>query len=133
MKRLSIIGIGAGDPDQLTFQAARAIAAADAFLLVDKGGAKHDLADLRRALIAEHGRAPYRIVEARDPERDRTAAAYTAAVEDWRSAARGSTSRSSAASWPTGRPARSWSGATRASTTAPSRRWRRSAPSSSTR
>jgi precorrin-6A synthase len=85
VKRLSIIGIGAGDPDQLTFQAARAIAAADAFLLVDKGEAKHDLADLRRALIAEHGREPYRIVEARDPERDRTASAYTAAVEDWRS------------------------------------------------
>jgi precorrin-6A synthase len=85
VKRLSIIGIGAGDPDHLTFQAAKAIAAADVFLLVGKGEAKHDLADLRRALIAEHGRAPYRIVEARDPERDRDAAAYTAAVEDWRS------------------------------------------------
>ncbi|WP_433472647.1 precorrin-6A synthase (deacetylating) [Spirillospora sp. CA-142024] len=85
MKRLSIIGIGAGDPDHLTFQAAKAIAAADVFLLVDKGEAKHDLAGLRHDLIAAHGRHPYRIVEARDPERDRDAAAYTAAVEDWRS------------------------------------------------
>jgi precorrin-6A synthase len=55
------------------------------FLLVDKGEAKHDLAGLRHDLIAAHGRSPYRIVEARDPERDRAAAAYTAAVEDWRS------------------------------------------------
>ncbi len=87
MKRLSIIGIGAGDPDHLTFQAAKAIAAADVFLLVDKGEAKHDLAGLRHDLIAAHGREPYRIVEAGDAERDRTAdgPAYTAAVEDWRS------------------------------------------------
>ncbi|MEU4827339.1 MULTISPECIES: precorrin-6A synthase (deacetylating) [Actinomadura] len=85
MKRLLIIGIGAGDPDHLTFQAAKAIAAADVFLVVDKGEAKNDLAGLRHDLIAAHGRHPYRIVEARDPERDRDAAAYTAAVEDWRS------------------------------------------------
>lgn len=85
VKRLLIIGIGAGDPDHLTFQAAKAIAAADAFLLVGKGEAKDDLTRLRRDLIAAHGREPYRIVEARDPERDRTASAYRAAVEDWRS------------------------------------------------
>ncbi|RKS68139.1 precorrin-6A synthase (deacetylating) [Actinomadura pelletieri DSM 43383] len=85
MKRLLIIGIGAGDPDHLTFQGAKAIAAADVFLLVDKGEAKDDLTRLRRDLIAAHGREPYRIVEARDPERDRTAPAYTAAVENWRS------------------------------------------------
>ncbi|WP_205718429.1 precorrin-6A synthase (deacetylating) [Actinomadura sp. WMMA1423] len=84
MKRLLIIGIGAGDPDHLTFQAAKAIAAADAFLIVDKGEAKHDLAGLRHELIAAHGRHPYRVVEAADPDRDRDAAAYTAAVEDWR-------------------------------------------------
>ncbi|TYB46218.1 precorrin-6A synthase (deacetylating) [Actinomadura chibensis] len=85
MKRLLVIGIGAGDPDQLTFQGAKAIGAADAFLLVGKGEAKDDLTGLRRELIAAHGREPYRVVEVRDPERDRTASAYTAAVEDWRS------------------------------------------------
>ncbi|TDC97647.1 precorrin-6A synthase (deacetylating), partial [Actinomadura sp. 7K507] len=85
VKRLLIIGIGAGDPDHLTFQAAKAIAAADVFLIVDKGEAKHDLARLRHDLIAAHARSPYRIVEASDPERDRTTPAYTAAVEDWRS------------------------------------------------
>ncbi|WP_207935931.1 precorrin-6A synthase (deacetylating) [Actinomadura sp. KC216] len=85
MKRLLLIGIGAGDPDHLTLQGAKAIAAADVFLLVGKGEAKDDLVRLRRDLIAAHGREPYRIVEAADPERDRTAPAYTAAVEDWRS------------------------------------------------
>src|SRR5690606_41493330 len=83
VKRLLIIGIGAGDPDHLTFQAAKAIAAADVFLIVDKGEAKHDLARPRHDLIEAHGRPPCRVVEVRDPEPDRPAAAYTAAVEDW--------------------------------------------------
>ncbi|GAA3123252.1 precorrin-6A synthase (deacetylating) [Planomonospora alba] len=84
MKRLLIIGIGAGDPDHLTFQGAKAIAAADVFFILDKGEVKQDLVRLRHELIEAHGRPPYRIVEARDPERDRTAPAYAAAVEDWR-------------------------------------------------
>ncbi|WP_051109130.1 precorrin-6A synthase (deacetylating) [Actinomadura flavalba] len=85
VKRLLIIGIGAGDPDHLTFQGAKAIAAADAFLIVDKGETKHDLARLRHDLIAAHATGPYRVVQADDPERDRTTPAYTAAVADWRS------------------------------------------------
>ncbi|MBB6346154.1 precorrin-6A synthase (deacetylating) [Nonomuraea muscovyensis] len=85
MKRLLVIGIGAGDPDHLTLQGAKAIAAADVFFLVDKGEAKQELVRLRQDLIEAHGRGPYRIVEARDPERDRTTPAYAEAVEDWRS------------------------------------------------
>ncbi|MDF5754206.1 precorrin-6A synthase (deacetylating) [Spongiactinospora sp. TRM90649] len=85
MKRLLIIGIGAGDPDHLTFQGAKAIASADVFFVLDKGAAKDDLVRLRRELIEAHGREPYRVVAAADPERDRTAAAYAEAVEDWRS------------------------------------------------
>ncbi|TMR90719.1 precorrin-6A synthase (deacetylating) [Nonomuraea basaltis] len=85
MKRLLIIGIGAGDPDHLTLQAAKAIAATDVFFIVDKGEVKQDLVQLRRDLIERHARPPYRIAEARDPERDRTAPGYEAAVEDWRS------------------------------------------------
>jgi precorrin-6A synthase len=85
VKRLLIIGIGAGDPDHLTLQAAKAIAATDVFFIVDKGEVKQDLVRLRLDLIERHGRPPYRIAEARDPERDRAAPAYAAAVEDWRS------------------------------------------------
>lgn len=84
VKRLIVIGIGAGDPDHLTIQGAKAIAATDVFFLIDKGEEKDELVRLRRRLIEEHGRPPYRIVEGRDPERDRTAAAYAEAVEDWR-------------------------------------------------
>ncbi|MEU9834752.1 precorrin-6A synthase (deacetylating) [Streptosporangium sp. NPDC048047] len=84
MKRLLIIGIGAGDPDHLTIQASKAIAATDVFFVIGKGEEKDDLVRLRRDLIEEHGRPPYRIVEGRDPERDRTADAYAEAVEDWR-------------------------------------------------
>ncbi|MBB5782958.1 precorrin-6A synthase (deacetylating) [Nonomuraea jabiensis] len=86
MKRRLVIAIGAGDPDHLTPQAVKAIGATEVFLIVDKGEVKHELVQLRLDLIAAHGRAPYRIAEARDPERDRTTVpAYTAAVEDWRS------------------------------------------------
>lgn len=84
VKRLLIIGIGAGDPDHLTLQAVKAIAAADVFFIVDKGAAKHDLVQLRQDMIEAHARRPYRIVEVSDPERDRTTPAYTEAVEDWR-------------------------------------------------
>lgn len=85
MKRIHIVGIGAGDPDHLTLQAVKAIAGTDVFFILDKGAAKHDLVQLRQELIERHGRPPYRIVEAADPERDRTTPAYAAAVEDWRS------------------------------------------------
>ncbi|MFC4532121.1 precorrin-6A synthase (deacetylating) [Sphaerisporangium dianthi] len=85
MKHILIIGIGAGDPDHLTIQAAKAMARADVFFILDKGETTHDLAGFRRDLIDAHARAPYRVVETDDPERDRTAAAYGAAVEDWRS------------------------------------------------
>ncbi|GAA1646376.1 hypothetical protein GCM10009733_049440 [Nonomuraea maheshkhaliensis] len=85
MKRLLVIGNGAGDPDHLTLQAAKAIARTDVFFLVDKGEMKDEPVRLRQELIAEHGRPPYRIAEARDPERDRGTSACTAAVPDWRS------------------------------------------------
>jgi precorrin-6A synthase len=87
VRHLYVIGIGAGDPDQLTLQAVRAIAAADVFFLLDKGEAKADLTALREEILRRHARDPYRVVTARDPERDRTAptAGYGGAVGDWRS------------------------------------------------
>ena len=57
------------------------------FPLVGTGAALGVRAGLGRDHTAAHARPPYRVVEAADPERDRTASgpAYTAAVEDWRS------------------------------------------------
>ncbi|AIJ11900.1 precorrin-6A synthase (deacetylating) [Streptomyces lividans] len=87
-----MIGIGAGDPEQLTLQAVRALRGTDVFFVLDKGEAKSDLVRLRRDMLEAHvPEGTYRVVEARDPERDRSAggAAYSPAVGDWRSARAG--------------------------------------------
>jgi len=51
--------------------------------LIDKGSEKDALAALRREICERHIKKPYRIVEAKDPERDRAPASYEAAVTDW--------------------------------------------------
>ncbi|KAF3468678.1 precorrin-6A synthase (deacetylating) [Streptomyces sp. Tu 3180] len=89
MRKIHVIGIGAGDPDQLTLQAVKALRDTDVFFLLDKGEVKADLTRLRRDMLDAHvPEGTYRVVEARDPERDRSAggAAYSPAVGDWRSA-----------------------------------------------
>ncbi|MET7321440.1 precorrin-6A synthase (deacetylating) [Streptomyces sp. NPDC005549] len=92
MRTIHVIGIGAGDPDQLTLQAVAALRSTDVFFVLDKGEAKADLVRLRRDMLDTHiPEGTYRVVEARDPERDRGAggAAYSPAVGDWRSARAG--------------------------------------------
>lgn len=87
MRKILVIGIGAGDPDHLTLQAVKALESADVFFILDKGSVKADLVRVRRDMLARHaGKQPYRVVEAQDPERDRTAPtpAYSPAVGDWR-------------------------------------------------
>ncbi|MFJ3670009.1 precorrin-6A synthase (deacetylating) [Streptomyces sp. NPDC090106] len=89
MRKIHVIGIGAGDPEQLTLQAVRALRGTDVFFVLDKGEVKSDLTDLRGDILEAHATpGAYRVVRARDPERDRTAggAAYSPAVGDWRSA-----------------------------------------------
>jgi len=89
VRTIHVIGIGAGDPDQLTLQAVKALRDTDVFFILDKGEVKSDLTRLRRDMLAAHvPEGTYRVVEARDPERDRSAggAAYSPAVGDWRSA-----------------------------------------------
>jgi precorrin-6A synthase len=85
MRRILVIGIGAGDPEYVTVQAVRAMNAVDVFFVIDKGLDKVDLTQLRTEICEryiEHRR--YRIVEIPDPERDRAAPAYRAAVHQWR-------------------------------------------------
>ncbi|MFE0984455.1 precorrin-6A synthase (deacetylating) [Streptomyces rochei] len=92
MRTIHVIGIGAGDPDQLTLQAVRALRDTDVFFVLDKGEVKADLVRLRRDMLETHvPEGTYRIVEACDPERDRKAggADYSPAVGDWRSARAG--------------------------------------------
>lgn len=80
-----MIGIGAGDPDHLTLQAAKAIGRTDVFFLLDKGEAKQSMIELRQRLMKAYGRPGRRVAEGRDPSRDRTPADYEGTVADWRS------------------------------------------------
>lgn len=78
-----VVGIGAGHPEHLTLQAVRALQRVDVFFVVDKGEVKDGLIDVRREIVAGHV-PDARWVETPDPPRDRTAAAYADAVDDWR-------------------------------------------------
>ena len=84
---LTLIGIGCGDPDQLTLSAIRAINAADLILIPRKGEEKKELADLRRTIcnrVLENDAA--RIVEFDLPMRASNEADYLKAVDDWHEA-----------------------------------------------
>ena len=84
MRRLSIIGIGAGNPDHITMQAIKALRDLDVVLLIDKGDDKESLAQLRKDICARYIENPScRFVTAKDPERDRTPADYQATVSEW--------------------------------------------------
>ena len=83
MKKILIIGIGAGDPDYMTVQAINALNQADVFFVMDKGAVKEKLVALRKEIIERfitHDR--YRIVEATSPERRRDDSDYTSTVDE---------------------------------------------------
>jgi precorrin-6A synthase len=83
MKKLLIIGIGAGDPDFVTLQAAKALATVDIFFMLEKGRAKDAMVALRREVCRRHaGDRAYRVVEAPSPPRERRPADYAACVDD---------------------------------------------------
>ena len=83
MKRILIIGIGAGDPDYITVQAVKALNRVDVFFLMDKGPAKVKLRALREEICRQHikGHA-HRFVEAPSPPRDTAPADYRASVDE---------------------------------------------------
>jgi precorrin-6A synthase len=84
MREILVIGIGAGNPEYITVQAVNALNAADVFFVVDKGETKGGLHALREEICARYIEGDdYRMVEIPEPDRDRGAAAYTNAVEDW--------------------------------------------------
>lgn len=87
MMTLSLIGIGCGDPGQLTRAAVQAINAADLVLIPRKGTAKSDLADLRRTICANVlANDKTRITEFDLPVRDAGEADYRKGVDDWHDA-----------------------------------------------
>jgi precorrin-6A synthase len=85
MRRLLVIGIGAGDPEHVTVQAINALNEVDVFFVIEKRHDTDELVRLRREICERYiDGHTYRIVEIPDPPRDRGAAAYRTAVEDWR-------------------------------------------------
>lgn len=82
MKKLLVIGIGAGNPDHITLQAVKALNRVDVFFIMDKGLGKDKLIDLRRELCERHITDPhYRFVEAPSPERERGNLDYRTSVD----------------------------------------------------
>lgn len=84
MRTVLVIGIGMGDPDQLTVQAITALNAVDVFFVVDKGEASRELVDLRTSICERViQNSEYRMVEIADIDRDRADPDYRGAVVDW--------------------------------------------------
>lgn len=87
MRRVLVVGIGAGDPEHLTVAGIAALNRADALLVVAKGDAAGtDLATAREEIVARYvdpDRRPRR-VDLPETARDRDASDYEAAVGEWR-------------------------------------------------
>lgn len=95
MRRVRIIGVGPGDPDQVTLEALRALRQVAFFVVSDKspnGGMPDPLVAARGRLLDRHlGYEPV-VVRIEDPSRERrpertgTQEEYEAAVEAWHEA-----------------------------------------------
>jgi precorrin-6A synthase len=84
MITLSLVGIGAGNPQHLTLQAIEALNAADVILIPRKGPGKDDLAGLRREICARVLQTPGPELREFDlPARDPATPDYLRRVEDW--------------------------------------------------
>jgi precorrin-6A synthase len=84
MRRVLAIGIGAGDLEHMTVGAIRALNQADVLFEIERGVG--DLTALREQICGRYIEPDhrYRTVAVPEPQRDRAAPAYGAAVEDWR-------------------------------------------------
>jgi precorrin-6A synthase len=84
MRKILIIGIGAGNPDYVTVQAINALNQADVFFIPDKGAEKAALRQLRQEICARFIKdARYRTVDFTIPPRAKSGAGYHASVDAW--------------------------------------------------
>jgi precorrin-6A synthase len=83
VRTVLVIGIGAGDPDHVTVEAARALGRADVVFALDKGEDRTDLAAVRREILARHVDGSPRTVVATDPARDLGGPSYREDVAAW--------------------------------------------------
>jgi precorrin-6A synthase len=84
MKKILVIGIGAGNPEHITVQAIKALNSTQVFFILDKGYANEDLLRLRRDICERYieGR-DYRLVQVSDPKREGAALSYRNGIEHW--------------------------------------------------
>ena len=83
MRKISVIGIGAGNPEHMTVQAINALNRADVLLIPVKGDEKAFLADIRREICDRFLTNPAcRILDYAVPVR-RADGAYEEGVNDW--------------------------------------------------
>lgn len=85
MRTMSVVGIGAGNPEHITVQAISTLNDVDVVFMMDKGDAARELLEFRREICERYITNPScRIVTAADPERPRGRAAGRQATADWR-------------------------------------------------
>lgn len=87
MRRIRIIGIGAGNPEHVTIQAVRALNTADVVFVPDKGAEKAALRELREEICRryiEHD--DWRAVPLAIPQRAAAGDDYRGSVDDWHAA-----------------------------------------------
>jgi precorrin-6A synthase len=83
MKKILLIGIGAGHPEHVTMQAIKALNQVDVFFVMDKGPAKKKLVALRQEICRRYITGnDYRVVEAPSPPRERAPVDYRVCVEE---------------------------------------------------
>jgi precorrin-6A synthase len=84
MRKVLVIGIGAGNPDYMTVQAIEALNRADVFFIPDKGSEKAALQRLRKDICERFIKnANYRMVDFETPRRGPPEPDYRASVDQW--------------------------------------------------
>ncbi len=87
MRKILIIGIGAGNPEYMTVQAINALNRADVFFIPDKGAEKASLREQRLAICERYCKTDsHRFVTFRTPERAKDFMDYKSSVADWHAA-----------------------------------------------
>ncbi len=87
MRKVLVIGIGAGNPDYLTVQAIDALNRIDVFFIPDKGAEKAALRELREEILARFVKgADYRTIGVEIPKRRAAGDDYRSSVDDWHAA-----------------------------------------------
>jgi precorrin-6A synthase len=86
MRKILIIGIGAGNPDYVTIQAINALNQVDVFFIPDKGAEKEALQRLRLDICERYIKdRDYRLAHFKTPERSKDSPDYKTNVQEWHS------------------------------------------------